>query len=209
MNTNPLTREQAGKLVAYWNRKPTQEDQARYLGMIKEAISYEGIICDIVRVDTEPITKNFGYAPIAFDLVFRNIPASYRSPFSARIKNFSRIHIEFKACKGYYYENPLCHTRHDRENAVFAKFGDTDRAREIIDNFPDYDGEVLEYSARTDAHICPYRCRRWEILEGKNHFGYGATYADIEARVFNYLVAVFRELGIREMQYKGRSNNAA
>ena len=199
-----------GNIIAYWNRKATPADLAAVRSMVQGAISDCGLDATAtVAVDDDDYhCVSLGHNPIKAVIKFNGAIPAIRMRNGAVVKGMDTITVLFNRNAGVYDVE-----KHHKLGAVRAANG-TRMSREDAlaagDAMP-WEGEVVEFSARTNGKIMGYRCRKWDVYEGGvpgygidhigGHFGYADTWENLKPDFAAYVRSVAHDLG-----YEGNVN---
>lgn len=199
-----------GNIIAYWNRKATPADLAAVSSMVQGAISDCGLDATAtVAVDDDDYhCVSLGHNPIKAVIKLNGAIPEIRMRNGAVVKGMDTITVLFKREAGIYDAD-----KHMDLGAVRAA-NESSMSREDAlaagDAMP-WEGEVVEFSARTNGKIRGYRCRKWGIYEGGvpgygidhigGHFGYADTWDNLKPDFAAYVRSVAHDLG-----YEGNVN---
>lgn len=210
LEPNLTPKQKAGKLIAYWNRKATPADLAAVRSMVQDAISDCGLdaTATVAVDDSDPHCVSLGHNPIEAVIKLNGAIPAIRMRDGAVVKGMDTITVVFRRNAGVYdavKHRELMETRAANESGMSRE-----NALAAGDAMP-WEGEVVEFSARTNGKIRGYRCRRWEIYEGGvpgygadhigGHFGYADTWETLKPDFAAYVRSVAHDLG-----YEGRAS---
>lgn len=199
-----------GNIIAYWNRKATPADLAAVRSMVQYAISDCGLdaTATVAVDDSDPHCVSLGHNPIEAVIKLNGAIPAIRMRDGAVVKGMDTITVVFRRNAGVYdavKHRELMETRAANESGMSRE-----NALAAGDAMP-WEGEVVEFSARTNGKIRGYRCRRWEIYEGGvpgygadhigGHFGYADTWENLKPDFAAYVRSVAQDLG-----YEGRAS---
>ena len=207
--SNILTHEN-GNIIAFWGRKPSEQEEFAFVGSIRKAIYDFGIDANVKLIPAcglHILGAHFGYAETKVVLTLNNPPKAIRSSWNRSIvKGLTRITFSFRKTAGMF--NIEDHKERDRilDNA-FATMP-KEEAFDYCDAL-NWDGDIYEYKAITDGKQRPYRGRTWWNYEGRTwikgecgHYGYG-NLAEIQERIDRYISAIATDLNLlRERKYE-------
>lgn len=188
---NTLTAEQCGKMIAHWRRPIDISD----IQKVREMVC--GVACQFaattVEVKVESVgVSSLGYERIVAKIKFNDIAKAVRATDGSLIKGMDEITIQFDKCAGLLsYEE--YGKRQEEENRLFKSLPE-EEAKAAINALP-WDGEVVQFSGRTNGKIRGYRKRYFYSFEGNNHFGYAPTWDDLKEQVERYVHGIMRESG--------------
>ena len=187
---NTLTQEQCDKMIAHWRRPIDISD----IQKVREMVC--GVACQFaattVEVKVEPTVSLLGYERLVAIIKFNDIAKAVRATDGSLIKGMDEITIRFDRCAGLLsYEE--YGKRQEEEFRLFKSLPE-EEAKAAINALP-WDGEVVEFSGRTNGQIRGYRKHRFYPFEGNNHFGYAPTWDDLKEQVERYVHGILRESG--------------
>ena len=207
LEPNLTPKQMAGKLIAHWNVKENGKDLAAVRSIVESAIDGCGLDATAtVEVDTEHDIPTLGHFPYKAVIKINNAYPSVRMRNGTIVKGMDTITVHFARKVGLvdFEENG------ERQKAE-ARFFDTmpkEKAMAAIDALP-WDGEVVDFSARTNGKARDYRKRHWYLFEGGTagygaahvggHFGYADKWENLAEDFAAYVRAVAHDLG-----YEGR-----
>lgn len=198
----PKTR--VGNIIAYWNRKATTADLAAVRSMVQCAIYDCGLdaTATVAVDDADYHCVSLGHNPIKAVIRVNGARPAIRMRNGAVVKGMDTITVLFKRNAGVYDAG-----KH-RELSEIRAANECGMSREDAlaagDAMP-WEGEVVEFSARTNGKIRGYRCRTWDIYEGGvpgygadhigGHFGYADTWDNLKTDFAAYVRSVAHDLG--------------
>ena len=209
LEPNLTPKQKAGKLIAHWNVKENGKDLAAVRSIVESAIDSCGLDATAtVEVDTDHDIPSLGHFPYKAVIKINNAYPSVRMRNGSVVKGMDTITVQFARKVGLVDFEEYGVRQKDE-----ARFFDTmpkAKAMAAIDALP-WDGEVVEFSARTNGKIRGYRCRRWDIYDGGvpgygadhigGHFGYADTWETLKPDFAAYVRSVTHDLG-----YEGRAS---
>ena len=199
-----------GNIIAYWNRKASPADLAAVRSMVQYAISDCGLdaTATVAVDDSDSHCVSLGHNPIKAVIKLNGAIPAIRMRNGSVVKGMDTIMVIFSRRAGVYdaeKHRELMETR--AANGIGMS---REEALADGDAMP-WEGEVVEFSARTNGKIRGYRCRRWEIFEGGvpgygadhigGHFGYADTWENLKPDFAAYVRSVAHDLG-----YEGRAS---
>ena len=187
-----LTKEQSGKLIAHWRLMPTDKDVAVVRNIVCDAVINCGMDATIDIAVKPWDIPSLGHGRIEATIKVRNAYDAIRAVDGSLVKGMDTITIWFDACAGLF-DFDAYGKRQKEESALFATLAE-DKAMEAIDNLP-WDGIAVQFSGRTNGKARDYRKRHFYPYEGKGHYGYGGSWADIAEEVEGYIGGIARNLG--------------
>jgi hypothetical protein len=197
-----------GKIIAYWNRKPTAADLAAVRDMVQAAINDCGLdaTAEVAVDDADYHCVSLGHNPIKAVIKLNGTYPAVRMRNGSVVKGMDTITATFKRNAGVYDAD-----KHHDLRELRAENGAKLTREEALaagDAMP-WEGEVVEFNARTNGHIRGYRCRTWSPYEGGvpgyglehigGHFGYADTWENLKPDFAAYVRSIARDLG-----YEGR-----
>ena len=209
LEPNLTPKQKAGKLIAHWNVKENGKDLAAVRSIVESAIDSCGLDATAtVEVDTDHDIPSLGHFPYKAVIKINNAYPSVRMRNGSVVKGMDTITVQFARKVGL-----VDFEEYGVRQKAEARFFDTmpkAKAMAAIDALP-WDGEVVEFSARTNGKIRGYRCRRWDIYDGGvpgygadhigGHFGYADTWETLKPDFAAYVRSVTHDLG-----YEGRAS---
>lgn len=203
LEPNLTPKQKAGKLIAHWNVKENGKDLAAVRSMVESAIDRSGLDATAtVEVDTEHDIPILGHFPYKAVIKINNAYPAVRMRNGTLVKGMDTITVQFSRKVGLVDFKDAG----ERRNAK-ARFLDTmpkEKAMAAIDALP-WDGEVVDFCARTNGKARDYRKRHWYLFEGGTagygaahiggHFGYADRWETLEEDFAAYVQAVAHDLG--------------
>lgn len=193
----------AGKLIAHWNVKENGKDLAAVRSIVDAAIADCGLDATaMVEVDTEHDIPTLGHFPYKAVIKINNAYPAVRMRNGTLVKGMDTITVQFARKVGL-----VDFDEYGVRQKAEARFFDTmpkAKAMAAIDALP-WDGEVVDFSARTNGKARDYRKRYWYPFEGGTagygaahiggHFGYADKWETLAEDFAAYVRAVANDLG--------------
>lgn len=193
-----------GNIIAYWNRKATPADLDAVRSMVQSAIDDCGLdaTATVAVDDADHHCVSLGHNPIKAVIKLNGAFPAIRMRNGAVVKSMDTITVLFKRNAGVYDAE-----KHHKLGGMRAA-NESGMSREDAlaagDAMP-WEGEVVEFSARTNGKIRSYRCRTWGVYEGGvpgygvdhigGHFGYADTWENLKPDFAAYVRSVAHDLG--------------
>ena len=196
-------KERVGRIIAYWRRKATDADLTAVRSMVQDAINDCGLDATAtVAEDDGYHCISLGHRPIKAVIKLRNPYQSVRMRNGTLVKGMDTITVIFAREAGVYdaaKHFDLMEMRH-----VAADKLPVDEVLAAGDALP-WEGEDVQFSARTNGKARDYRKRHWYIYEGGvpgygpehvgGHYGYADTWENLKPDFAAYVRAVAHDLG--------------
>ena len=197
-----MTKQECGKLIAYWNRAATKADLKACRDLVRNALRANGLNFRYsVRVADMGMGHCQGHDRITATITIPTPIDKIRDIEGNTVKGLSKITIWFKRNAGLF-DIEKHQKRHTEEAAIFDKMGDTPAALAAIDALP-WDGEVCEFNLFTNGHIREYRKRHFYGYEPRGSFCYDADFAALA----DPLYSVFHEFAVN-LGYGAKFDNS-
>ena len=190
-----------GEIVAHWNLEHTDKERKAHLDWARRFLKESGLD----RFMTARLAKPsecwiLGWPHTSLDLKLRKryCNRTYRHRGSgARIIGLSVFHIWFTRCAGVYDFNK--HNEDVHAQTLKCK-GPKDAAR--ISAWKGWEGEVCDYTLRTNARYIGYRCRHASGYDGDSgdSFKYGPDFNDIHTRLGDVIYRIVDDLQLRNVK---------
>ena len=199
----------AGKLIAHWNVKENGKDLAAVRSIVDAAIADCGLDATAtVEVDTEHDIPTLGHFPYKAVIKIHNAYPAVRMRNGTVVKGMDTITVQFARKVGLVNFEEYGE-RQKEESRLFDTMP-KEKAMAAIDALP-WDGDVVDFSARTNGKVRDYRKRHWYLFEGGTagygaahiggHFGYADKWEALADDFAAYVRAVAHDLG-----YDGKAN---
>lgn len=199
---NILTHDD-GNIIAYWRRKPTEQEESAFVGCIRRAVHAYGIDAQVELIPAYGLNclgAHFGYADTKVVVPLNNQPPAIRTAWKRSVvKGLTRITFSFRRTAGLFdFEE------HRRRDSILDHAYETmprDKFFEYCDGLK-WDGDIYEYDAITNGKQRAYRGRKWWRYEGMGaterecgHFGFG-NLEEITNMVDSYIKVNAADLGL-------------
>ncbi len=196
-------KQKAGKLIAHWNVKENVKDLAAVRSIVESAIDGCGLDATAtVEVDTDYNIPTLGHNPYKAVIKINNAYPAVRMRNGTLVKGMDTITVQFARKVGLVDFKEYG----ERQKAEASFFNAMPKAKAMaaIDALP-WDGEVVDFSARTNGKARDYRKRYWYPFEGGTagygaahiggHFGYADKWETLAEDFAAYVRAVAHDLG--------------
>lgn len=199
-----------GKIIAYWRRKATEADLTSVRTMVQEAIDACGLdaTAKVGVAEEDFYCLSMGHNPIKAEIKLNAAIPAIRKRDGAVVKGMDTITVLFERQAGVYDHAKhfeLLNKRHELTDTL-----PPEEALAAGDALP-WEGEAVQFSARTNGKIRGYRCRTWYPYEGGvagygpehlgGHYGYADTWENLKPDFAAYVRAVAHDLG-----YEGKAD---
>ena len=196
-------KQKAGKIIAHWNVKENGKDLAAVRSLVESAIDRCGLdAMATVEVDTEHDIPTLGHSPYKAVIKINNAYPAVRMRNGTLVKGMDTITVQFARKVGLVdFEE---YGKRQKAEARFFATMPKAKAMAAIDALP-WDGEVVDFSARTNGKARDYRKHYWYPYEGGvsgygvnhigGHFGYAESWESLKPDFAAYVRAVAHDLG--------------
>ena len=158
-------RAKVADIIAYWRRKVTDADMDAVRTMVNDAIDKSGLdaTATVEEDDSYADMVDMGHKPIKATIKINNAFPSVRMVNGTLVKGADTITVIFQREAGVYdhaKHHELMQVRHENADKMSAE-----EALAAGDALP-WEGESVEFSARTNGKARDYRKRHWYPYEG-------------------------------------------
>ena len=204
MNMLNFPRAKVANIIAYWRCKVTDADMDAVRTMVNDAIDKSGLdaTATIEEDDSYADMVCMGHKPIKATIKINNAFPSVRMVNGTLVKGVDTITVIFQRRAGVFdcaKHHELMQVRHENADKM-----STEEALAAGDALP-WEGESVEFSARTNGKAREYRKRHWYPYEGGipgygldhigGHYGYADTWANLAPDFAAYVGAIAKDLG--------------
>jgi hypothetical protein len=196
-------KQKAGRLIAHWNVKENGKDLAAVRSIVDAAIADCGLDATAtVEIDKENNIPSLGHYPYKATIKINGTYPAVRMANGTLVKDMDTITVTFRKQVGLYDFNAYHERNKTRDNLLETM--PQAEAMAAVDALP-WDGEVVDFSARTNGRARDYRKRYWYPFEGGvagygaghigGHFGYAESWESLKEDFAAYVRKVANDLG--------------